>query len=79
MLVLLTPAYFLFMARETAPIDVTSCIPEVVDVCSDILVDFLVVLARVVDVVPPSCPLEGLSIVMLLVSKMASAGAVIGS
>ena len=34
------------------PIDVTPCIPEIVDVRSNILVDFLVVLARVVDVVP---------------------------
>ena len=73
------PAYFLFMARETTPVDVASCIPEVVDVCSDILVDFLVVLARVVDAVPPSSPLEGLSIVTLLIGKTASVGAAIGS
>ena len=56
LLVFLTPAYFLLMPREMAPIDMTSCIPEVVDVCSDVLIDFLVVLARVVDVVPPSSP-----------------------
>ena len=56
LLIFLTPAYFLFMPRETAPIDMTSCISEVVDVCSDILIDFLVVLARVVDMVPPSSP-----------------------
>ena len=49
-------AYFLFMARETVPIDMTSCIPEVVDVCSDILLNFLVMLVRVVDMVPPSSP-----------------------
>ena len=59
LLVFLTSAYFLFMPRETAPIDMASCIPKVVDVCSDILVDFLVVLARVVDAVPPSSPWRG--------------------
>ena len=47
--------------------------------CSGILVDFLVMLARVVDAVPPSSPLEGLSIITMLVGKMASAGAAIGS
>ena len=56
MLVFLTLTYFLLMLRETVPIDMTSCILEVVDVCSDILVDFLVVLARVVDVVPLAPP-----------------------
>ena len=56
LLVFLTPAYFLLIPRETAPIDMTSFIPEVVDVCSDILIDFLVVLVRVVDMVPPSSP-----------------------
>ena len=56
LLVFLTPAYFLFMPRETMPIDMTSCIPEIVDVRSDILVDFFVMLVRVVDVVPPSSP-----------------------
>ena len=79
MLVFLTLANFLFMPRETAPIDVTSCIPEVVDVCSDILIDFLVVLARVVDTVPPSSPLEVLSIITMLVGEMDSAGVAIGS
>ena len=72
-------AYFLFMPRETTPIDVTSCIPEVVDVFSDILIDFLVVLVRVVDMVPPSSPLEGLSIITMLVGEKASARAAIGS
>ena len=56
LLVFLTPAYFLFMLREMAPINVTSCIPEVVDVYSDILIDFLVVLVRVVDMVPLAPP-----------------------
>ena len=72
------PVYF-FMARETAFVDMTSCILEIVDACSDVLVDFLVMLARVVDVVPPSSPLEGLSIIMMLVGQMASAGAMIRS
>ena len=67
------------MLRETAPIDVTLCIPEVVDVFSYILIDFLVVLARVVDMAPPSSPLEGLSIITMLVGETASAGAAIGS
>ena len=67
------------MARETAPFDMTSRVPEIIDVLSDILVDFLVMLARVVDAVPPSSPMEGLSIVMLLVGEMASAGTTIGS
>ena len=72
-------AYFLFMARETGPIDMTSCIPEVVDVRSNVLIDFLVVLARVVDVVSPSSPLEGLSIMKMLFGETAFAQAVIGS
>ena len=59
LLVFLTSAYFLFMAGETAPVDMTSRIPEIVDVRSDILVDFLVMLVRVVDAVAPSSPLEG--------------------
>ena len=79
MLVLLTSAYFFFMARETTPVDMTSHVSEIVYVRTDILVDFLVVLVRVVDVVPPSSPLEGLSINTLLVSETASAGAAIGS
>ena len=76
--VLLTPAYF-FMARETAPVDMTSRISEIVFVRTDILVDFLVVLARVVDVVLPSTPLEGLSIIVVLVGETTSARAAIGS
>ena len=67
------------MVREMAFVDMTLRIPEIVDVCSDILVDFLVMLARVVDTVPPSSPLEGSSIITMLVGEMASAGAVNGS
>ena len=54
LLVFLMSAYFLFMVRETTPVDMSSRIPEVVDVCSDVLIDFLVVLVRVFDAVPPS-------------------------
>ena len=38
------------------PIDMTLCIPEIVDVHSDILFDLLVVLARVVNAVPLAPP-----------------------
>ena len=48
LLIFLTPAYFLLMSGEMAPIDMTSCILEVVDVCLNILIHFLVVLTRVV-------------------------------
>ena len=56
LLVFLTSAYFLHMPRETTPIDMTSRIPEIVDVRSDILVDLLVELVRVVDTVPLAPP-----------------------
>ena len=59
LLIFLTPAYFLFMARETVPIDMTSRVPEILDVRSDILFHFLVMLTRVVDAVPPSSPWRG--------------------
>jgi len=72
--IFLTHAYFLFMARETAPIDMTSRIPEIVDVRSDILVDFLVELARVVVMVPLSSLLEGLSIITMSVGKWLLSG-----
>ena len=55
MLIFLTATYF-FMARETALVDMLSRVSEIVDVRSDVLVDFLVVLARVVDSVAPSSP-----------------------
>ena len=73
------PANFLFMAREIAPIDMTSCIPKIVYVRSDILVDFLVMLARVVDTVPPSSPLEGSSVIPMMVGETVYAGTAIGS
>ena len=56
MLILLMAAYFFFMARKTALVDTLSRISEIVEVCSDVLVDFLVVLARVVDAVAHSTP-----------------------
>ena len=79
MLVLLAAAYFFFMATEATFVDVSLCISEIVDVCSDVLVDFLVVLVRVVNVVAPSSPLERLSIIAVLVSEMTLAGAAIRS
>ena len=49
LLVFIVSAYFLFVVRETTLVNMTSCIQEIVDVCSNILVDFLVMLVRVVD------------------------------
>ena len=79
MLVLLTAMYFFFMVRKTALVDTSSRISEIVEVCSDVLVDFLVMLARVVDAVAPGSPLERLSIIAVLVGKMTLAGASIRS
>ena len=58
MLIFLTVAYLFFMAREIAPFDMTLCISEIVEVCSDVLVDFLVMLVKVVDTVAPGSPRE---------------------
>ena len=69
MLVLLMAAYFFFVTTETALIDMSSRISEIVEVHSDVLVNLLVMLARVFDTVAPSCPLEGLSIVAMLVDE----------
>ena len=63
-------AYFFFMVRETVLVDMMLRVSKIVEVCSDILVDLLVVLARVFDAVAPSSPLEGLPVVAVLVSKM---------
>ena len=79
LLIFLTPAYFLFMARETTLVDMTLRVLEIVDVRSDILVNFLVVLARVVDAIAPRPPLERLSIITMLFGEMAFAGAAIRS
>ena len=69
MLVFLTLAYFFFMATETAFVDMPTCISEIVEVHSDVLVDLLVVLAKVFEAVAPSSPLEGLSVVAVLVGE----------
>ena len=45
-------AYFLFLAGETAPIDLTLRISEVVEVRSDVLFDLLIVSMRVAEAVP---------------------------
>ena len=79
MLVLLTVAYFFFMTTEAALVDTSSCVSEIIEMHSDVLVDFLVLLARVVDAVPPSSSLEGLSVITVLVGETTSAGAVIRS
>ena len=68
LLVLLVAAYF-FMVAKAAFVDTSSCISKIVEVHSDVLVDLLVMLAKVFDVVAPSSPLEGLSIVMVLVGE----------
>ena len=57
------------MATEAALIDTSSCVSKIVEVRSDVLVDLLVVLARVFNAVAPSSPLEGLSIVTVLVGE----------
>ena len=67
------------MAREIALVDMMSRVLEIVDVCSDVLVNFLVVLVRVVDAVAHSSTLERLSIIVVLVSEMTLAGAAIRS
>ena len=56
MLVLLAAAYFFFMATEEAFVDTSSRIPKIVEVDSNVLVNLLVVLAKVLDVVVPSSP-----------------------
>ena len=54
------------MATEMALIDMSSCVSEIVEVRSDVQVNFLVVLVRVFEAVAPSSPLEGLSVVVVL-------------
>ena len=79
MLVFLMAAYFFFMATETSLVDMSSHVSEIVEVCSDVLVDFLVELARVVDVIAPGSPLKRLSIITVLVGEMTLAGVAIRS
>ena len=50
------PAYFFFMVTEVAFIDTSSRISEIVEVHSDVLVNLLVMLAKVFDAVAPSSP-----------------------
>ena len=69
MLILLTAAYFVFMATEAAFVDTPSCISEIVEVHPDILVDLLVVLAVMFGTVAPGSALEGLPIVAVLVDE----------
>ena len=52
-------AYFFFMANEEALVDMLSCVSEIIEVHSDILVDLLVVLAKVFNAVAPSSPWRG--------------------
>ena len=44
------------MATKAALIDTSSCVSEIIKVHSDVLVDLLVMLAKVFDVVAPSSP-----------------------
>ena len=66
MLILLVAAYFFFMAAKAAFVDTSSCISEIVEVHSDVLV----VLAVVFNVVAPSSALEGLPVVAVLVGEV---------
>ena len=69
MLVLLAAAYFFFMATKAAFVDTSLCIPEVVEVYSDVLVDLLVMLAVMFNVVAPSSVLGRLPVVTVLVGE----------
>ena len=69
MLILLMAVYFFFMATEAAFVDTSPCVSEIVEVHSDVLVDLLVVLVKVFDAVAPSSPLDGLSVVTVLVGE----------
>ena len=69
MLILLAAAYFIFMATKAAFVDTSSCISEIVEVHSDILVDLLVRLVVMFNAVAPSSALEGLPIVTVLVGE----------
>ena len=57
------------MATEASFVDTSSCILEVVEVHSDVLVDLLVVLAVMFNAVAPSSALEGLPVVAVLVGE----------
>ena len=68
MLILLVVVYF-FMATEATLVDTSSCVSEIIEVHSDVLVDLLVVLAVMFNAVAPSSALEGLPIVAVLVGE----------
>ena len=70
MLILLAATSFVFMATEAAFVDTSSCISEIVEVHSDILVDLLVMLAVMFGMVAPSSTLEGLPVVVVLVGEV---------
>ena len=57
------------MVAEAAFVDTSSCILEIVEVHSDVLVDLLVVLAPMINAVAPSSALEGLPIIAVLVDE----------
>ena len=69
MLVLLAAAYFFFMATEAAFVDTSSCISEIVEVHSDVLVDLLDMLVVMFNVVATSSALEGLPVIAVLVGE----------
>ena len=69
MLVLLAVTYFFFVATEAAFVDTSSCISEIVEVHSDILVDLLVMLAVMFNAIASSSALEGLPVVVVLVNE----------
>ena len=62
------------MAAKAAFVDTSSCISEIVEVHSDVLVDLLVVLAMVFGAVAPGSPLKR----QRLVNETALTGAAIG-
>jgi len=57
------------MAIEAVFINTSSCISEIVEVHSDILVNLLVVLAVMFNAVAPSSALEGLPVIAVLVGE----------
>ena len=63
-------AYFFFMMTKAAFVDMSSCISDIVEVHSDVLVNLLVVLAVMFDAVAPSSTLEGLPIIAVLVGEV---------
>ena len=57
------------MVTEAALIDTSSCVSEIIKVHSDVLVNLLVMLAKVFNTVAPSSPLEGLPVIAVLVGE----------